>query len=914
MPRRLAALFLVVCGSVVPAAGAGFDFWPSAKYDPAIPTFRGVLGYEPGERISSPDQLVAYLRALEAASPRIRTFEYGQSWEGRKLIYAAIGSEANLRRLDDVKAGMQRLADPRKTPQTDAKKLIADLPAVVWLAYGVHGNEISSPEAAVLAAYHLIAARGDDVVDGILNNTVVLIQPMQNPDGRARFVAHFEQTAGLEPSADPAAAEHMEAWPGGRGNHYLFDLNRDWFALTQPETQASVKLLRQWFPLVFVDLHEMGSNSTYYFAPGADPYNPHLTASQRAGLALFGKNNAKWFDRFGFDYFTRDVFDAFYPGYGDSWPAYFGAIGMTYEQATSRGLVVRRNDETKLEYRDTIRHHFIASISTADAAAKNRQALLESFYRYRKSAVEEGSKEAVREFVLARERDTSAVDKLAAVLAAQGVEMKRAKSPFKAAGREFPAGSYVVPLAQPAKRLIRNLLDPQVSMDAAFLKEQDRLRRKKLPDEIYDVTSWSLPVAYNVPAVAVNDPVQGSFEPAAPEFPPAGHVAGANAPLAYMVPWGTQAAGRFLAAVLREGIRVSSTDKPFTQNGRTYPGGTLIVKVHGNCPGLAEAVGRIAKTTGADAVATESSWIDDGPNFGSRRVVELKPPEIALAWDRPASSNSAGWARFVLERQYGYPVTIVRNEVLGRADLSKFQVVILPDAWGDYGQTLGPEGVRRLKEWVNTGGTLIAIGGAVSFAAGPKTGLLSVSQEYAVHQATEQKKPDAAKPEGAKADGAKPEAGKSEAQDGRVPGKLLASEDDYLKAIQAEKELPDRALGAMVRARLDPDHWLTAGLGDTVNALLESNAVFTPLKLDKGVNAAVFAGPDQLVASGQLWDDIRKQLAFKPLVMVERHGRGQVIAFTADPNFRAFLDGMNLLFVSAVFRGPGHARGAMGEE
>lgn len=252
-------------------------FWPGTRYDPRLPTFRTVLGYEAGERISSPEQLLAYLDALAAASPRVRSFEYGRSWEGRKLVCAAVGSEANLARLDEIRQGMQRLADPRRTSEAEAKKLIATLPAVIWLAAGVHGNEISSPEALLLAAYHLAAARGDDVVDSILNNAVVLLAPMQNPDGRARFSAHFEQAAGLEPDASPAAAEHSEPWPGGRGNHYLFDLNRDWFALTQPEIRAEVKALRQWYPLVFADLHEMGSNATYYFAPGAAPYNPHLT-------------------------------------------------------------------------------------------------------------------------------------------------------------------------------------------------------------------------------------------------------------------------------------------------------------------------------------------------------------------------------------------------------------------------------------------------------------------------------------------------------------------------------------------------------------------------------------------------------------------------------------------------------------
>jgi len=897
----LLSVFLFVAAWLA-AAAVPFEFWPGTKYDPQVPTYRKVLGYDAGAKISSHAELVKYLEALAAASPRIRVFSYGETWEGRKLIYAAVGSESNLKRLDEIRKGMQALADPRKTPEAAARKLIDSLPAVIWLASGVHGNEISSPEAACVTAYHLVAARGDNVVDGIRDNVVVILAPLQNPDGRDRFVHHFEETAGAEADASPAAAEHAEPWPGGRGNHYLFDMNRDWFALTQPEIRGQVKALEEWYPLVFADLHEMGADSTYYFAPGADPYNPHLTAWQKETLAVFGKNNARWFDRFGFDYFTREVFDAFYPGYGDAWPAYFGSIGMTYEQGTTRGLLIRRSNDTLREYRDAVRQHFTASIATADAAAANRQKLLAGFYEYRKTAIEEGAKEPVQEYILPRAGDTSAVDKLAAVLREQGIELKRATAPFKAAGREFPEGSYVVPMAQPAKRLARVLLDPNVPMDAAFVKEQDRLRQKKLPDEIYDITAWSLPLAYNVEAVASAQPSAGSFEPAQPTFVPPGRMVPAPGAVAYLAPWGTEAAIRLLAAALREDLTVFSSDKAFAQNGRKYPAGTLVFKAHGNPAALADKLERLAKTTGADVFATGTGWVEDGPNFGSRYMVQVKRPAIALAWDRPVSSTSAGQTRFVLERQYGYPVTAVRTSTLATAELDRFHVIILPESRGGYGEVLGAGGVRRLKEWVSGGGTLVALGTAVSFLADPKVGLLAVSQEYASRPADSKAKPDD-----------KPEP-KPEAAGGRTPGKLLASEEEYLKAIRAESELPDRVAGVILRARMDPDHWISAGVQPVVNAMVEGRAVYTPIKLDKGVNAALFAGPEELVASGQMWEEVRKQFAYKPFVIVQREGSGQVIGFTADPNFRAFMDGLNVLFMNAVLRGPAHAKSGRGDD
>ena len=304
-------LAIPLCNRAAPApayAQKPFEFWPGATYDSKVPTVRQVLGYEPGDKVTNHAGLVKYMEALAAAVPtRIKVFEYGESWEGRKLIYAAVGSEANIRKLGEIKTGIQRIADPRKTPEADARKTDRRMPAVVWLSYGVHGNEISSPDAALLTAYHLLAARNDKIVDDVLSKVVVLIDPTQNPDGRDRFVNYFEQIRGLVPDPSPNAAEHNEPWPGGRSNHYLFDLNRDWIGLTQPEILSQVKTLREWLPLVYVDLHEMGGDSTYFFTPESDPYNPNLTPNQRTSLTLFGKNNAQWFDKYGFDYFTREA-------------------------------------------------------------------------------------------------------------------------------------------------------------------------------------------------------------------------------------------------------------------------------------------------------------------------------------------------------------------------------------------------------------------------------------------------------------------------------------------------------------------------------------------------------------------------------------------------------------------------------
>jgi hypothetical protein len=903
------ALFLTFVS--LASAQKSFEYWPGATYDSKVPTVRQVLGYEPGDKVTSHAGLVQYMEALAAAAPtRMKVFEFGQSWEGRKLIFAAVGSEANIRRLPELKSTMQKIADPRKTPEAEAKRLMANFPAVVWLAYGVHGNEISSPDAALMTAYHLLASRNDKLVDDILAKTLVLLVPTQNPDGRDRFVNYYEQARGLAPDASPNAAEHNEPWPGGRVNHYLFDLNRDWLALTQPEIAGQVKALREWYPLVYVDLHEMGAENTYFFTPESDPYNPHLTKTQRESLDLFGKNNSKWFDKYGFDYFTREQYDAFYPGYGASWPCYYGALAMTYEQASTRGLVVKRSDESVLTFRDTVRQHFVASISTLETSAANRDKLLADFHHYRVTAIEEGRNEPVKEYILPRGRDAGATDKLAGILVEHGLEVNRAKAAFKAGGKDYPAGTYVVPMAQPGKRFVRTLLDPQTPMDDKFVAAEEQRRKLKQRSEIYDVTAWSLPLLFNVEAIPNSTVSEGSFESAKPVRIQPGTMHGSKATVAYLVPWGSQAAGRLLAGALRQDLRVHSSDKPISQNGTKYPEGTLIFKVAGNPADLGERLTALARDTGADVYATNTGWVEEGVNFGSRWVVNVKKPVIAMAWDTPAQSGSAGAARFVLERQYGYPVTTIRTAQLATADLSKFQVLVLPSG-GNYLGILGDGGIERIKTWVQAGGTVVALGDAVGFLASNRVDLLPLTQENALREGETGTAAGGGGGRGG-ATATTPPAGGG----GRVAGTAIASEADFEKVTRAATELPDSVPGAIARARVRPDFWLTVGLGEAVYTMVEGRAIYAPLKADRGINAVYYDAADKLVASGHLWAENKKQLAFKPVVATANSGRGIVVGFTQDPNFRAIEDGLNLLFLNAIFRGPAHSRvgGGFGAE
>ena len=479
---------------------------PGTVYDPSIPTLEPVAGHDFGEQVTPPDQIVRYMEALADAAPgRTRLIRYAETWEGRPLLMILIGSAQRIAGLEEVKAGLQRLHDPRGLATADAERLIAELPVVTALVHGIHGNEISSSGAAMAEAYHLLAARGDASVDRILAESLVLIDPMQNPDGRARFVSQNASAEARWPDPATWAAEHDEPWPGGRANHYLFDLNRDGFVQSQPETRGKFAVFREFTPHVLADLHEMGGNSTYFFPPTAPPNNPWLTARQLDLMDVFGAANAATFDRRGFAYFNRATYDAFYPGYMDIWPMVHGALGMTYEQASARALVLRRDDGDLLTYGDGVLHHFTAAIQTAETAALNRERILRDYLTFRQESIALG-RQGPAEYVLTSEHDPGMAERLAQHLVLNGVEVHAATGPVRVGARTLPAQStFIVPAAQPAYRMLRNLLDADTPIDTAFVRRQNDRIALRQPDEIYDVTAWSLSALWDVEVITIQN-------------------------------------------------------------------------------------------------------------------------------------------------------------------------------------------------------------------------------------------------------------------------------------------------------------------------------------------------------------------------------------------------------------------------
>ncbi len=882
----LAAICLL---STTAAYGQEPPLWPGAKYDPAIPTIKQVLGHDHGEVITPPEGVAQYLQALQKAAPaRSRLIEYARTWEGRPLWLFVIGSADRIARLEQVKADLRRFADPRGVAAAESDRLARELPVVVWLVHGVHGNEISSADAALAEAYHLLASQGDAGVDAVTRDALVLIDPMQNPDGRARFVFQNLLGRAASPDAAPYSAEHDEPWPGGRVNHYLFDMNRDWFAQSQPETRGRIKVGLEYVPQVTVDLHEQGGDNAYYFAPPADPLNPHITKSQNAALELFGRANAARFDERGWAYYIREVYDAFYPGYGDSWPTFQGSIGMTYEQASARGLAFARSDGDTLTYRDGVMHHFNAAITTAITAARNRERMMRDYLDYRRSAVAEGEKGSIREYLIVPGHDPSRADLLARNLATQGIEVRRADEAIKLATRTLPAGTYIVSNAQPTARMVRNLLDPRTEQPAEFIRKQEERRKMRLNDQIYDITAWNLPMLFDVELVTSPAAVAVKATPVSSEYgAPMPARALAAAKVGYLMPWGSGAAA-LSADALKLGLRIRSVGGAFTHNGRRYPIGTAFFRTVENPADLNAKLAALAQRHSVELVAIDSSWVDEGTSLGSNDVQALKAPKVLLVWDTPTSTLSAGWTRYTLERRFGQDVTAVRTGSLGRANFNDYDVIVMPS--GNFAGTINDSVLNRVKDWLRAGGTLVTMAEATRWATGSTVGLLDTTGLL------KDGRPDVPPPSGGAggAGGAGAAAPK--------PGEVF----DYDKAIQPDRERPASQPGAILRVTLDTNHWLTAGSDGETQVMIEGNRVFAPLKLNSGRNVGIYGTKDKLIASGLIWPEAQDILVQKAFLMHQPFGQGHVIGFAEDPNYRAFTESTMLLFMNAVLLGPGY--------
>ncbi|HEY2829347.1 MAG TPA: M14 metallopeptidase family protein [Thermoanaerobaculia bacterium] len=838
----------------------------SALAQNAIPTPDEYLGYTLGDRFTPWNRIVDYFNDLTQRSPLITVQKIGETYEHRPLIIAVITSQANRAKLDAIRHDVASLANA-EVDSARAQEIARNTPAIAWLAFGVHGNESSSAEAAMKVAATLLR---DPESQKLLDNLVVVIDPLQNPDGRERYVQWFTRTAGAEPNPNPEAYEHAEPWPGGRYNHYLIDMNRDWAWQSQRETQARVAAYGKWNPQVFVDFHEMGSNSTYFFPPDAKPINANLPKDVEKWLDVFGRANAQAFSQRGWPFFVAERFDLFYPAYGDSWPALHGAIGMTYEVAGGGrgGTAVRREDDSVLRLAFRIDEHYTSGMTTLRTAAANREGLLRYFYDANRAEAENGKNTY---FIPG---GTPNFDTLIARLQGQQIRVGELRTPVtihatavggaSADNHTFAAGTAVVSTKQPLGRLAETLLEKSPTFSPGFLEEQQTKTHADEPDDFYDLTSWSMPLAMNVPAFVTNMPVTVDVKP----YEPAAHAPFRAATYGYIVDALDPNLYRFAGRALDHHVNFSVAEHEVVMGDKTFPRGSLIILKGNNTVDVDTTLGTISRDV--DIAPIESGWTG-GTALGSEDIHYVRDPKIALVGGNGISATSYGMLWHTLDIDTPIPYTNLDLASLRNVDLSHYRVLILPNG-GGYANALGKPGIEKLKTWVNDGGTVIAIDAANKFLRDKDVEISKLKPWEA------------------------PKAGKKD-DDEKTTDKASPKEERY-----NEFRIP----GSTFRTRMNERSYLTFGLPSSPAVLIEGTAAYQPVT--HAVDNIVTIDKDNPLISGVAWKESIDKMKGAAYLVSEPYGRGQVITFADEPHFRSFWRGTLPLFLNAVLYSPSFPR------
>lgn len=804
-----------------------FSFFIAASQN--LPAPAEFLGYELGSQFTRHSQVVDYFEEISEKSAMVQLHQYGQTNERRPLIYATISSEENIQNIEEIR--QNHLNNVSNTDSSTDK-------AIVWLSYNVHGNEASSTEAAMKTLYTLITQKQD-----WLKNTIVIIDPCINPDGRDRYVNWYNQVKAAPYNVDPAAAEHHEPWPGGRPNHYLFDLNRDWAWATQVETQARLKAYNAWMPHIHVDFHEQYINDPYYFAPAAEPFHEIITPFQRDFQTRIGKNNAKYFDQNGWLYFTGERFDLLYPSYGDTYPTYMGAIGMTYEQAGHgmAGLGIQTNEAAVLTLKDRLEHHFTTGISTVEVASQNSDELSANFRKYFETA-----DSRYKSYALSGNADR--LQKLTELLDRHEITYSYKNSGklsgynYQQAGNQsgnFEKNTLVVSTNQPKGKMVKVLFEPQT----------------KLTDSVtYDITAWSLPYAYGLNTTASTSTIQAG------ENANFGNISNTVNPsgVGYLSKWNSMNDAAFLAALLQQEIKVRFSETTFSsQNEQFEPGSLVILKSDNmNLQDFDEKVVSIANEHKRKLTNAATGFSTSGPDFGSSSISILNPQKVALLKGDGVSSLNFGEIWYYFEQDLQYPVTPVDTDYFSSVDLDEFDVLIMPS--GRYRSLLNESNLEKISSFVKKGGNLIVLEDAIAAFEG-KEGFGITKNEQA--------KKDSTKVE-------------------------------LIPYAQREREsIKDLITGSIIRTKIDNTHPLAFGYPDTYFSLKLTSDSYAFLK--NGNNVGVIQQPE--VVSGFAGSNAIKNLKNSLVFGEQPMGRGSIIYLVDNPLFRAFWENGKLFFANAVF-------------
>lgn len=796
------------------------------------------LGYRLGEKFTPHYKIVNYFTyAANSVSGKMLLEQYGETYEGRPLLAAIISSEQNIRNIAEIQKNNLRLSGLLNDKPADV-----NMPTVVWLSYNVHGNEASSSEVAMKMLYELTSGKNSSLNEQ-LKNVVVIIDPCLNPDGRDRYVNWYNGVTGNNANADVQAREHNEPWPGGRTNHYYFDLNRDWAWQSQQETQARIKLYNKWMPEIHVDFHEQYYYNPYYFAPAAEPMHEAITPFQRSFQIEIGKNHAKYFDANGWLYFTKEYFDLFYPSYGDTYPIFNGAIGMTYEQAGHgmAGLAINNNGDT-LKLTDRIAHHFTTGISTIEVASKNYVRLNSEFKKYFDDAVSKGSGE-FKTYVI-KGTNTKKLLPLKQLLDNNNIKYSYAGKRTSAKGYNYfsknnenfniEESDIIINSQQTKAELLRVLFEPQ----------------SKLSDSAtYDITAWAIPFAFGLSTYGLKENIQSTANY---------NIADQTVPkdaYAYIIEYNSFEDGKLLASLLKNDFNVRVANGPFTMNGKNFNPGTLIILKSTNRDKI-DILLKLALEHKSVITPVNSGFMEKGFDFGSDKVQLLKKPKIAMVVHDQTDENKVGEVWHLFDRQLDYPLTLI-DKSFSSIDFNKYDVVILPSG---YYSTLSDKNANTdLKSWIKKGGVLIAMDYAVKQLADGEWGI-------------EEKKDD---------------------ED--------SSKDDYSlikKYADREREaISDYSPGSIYKVQIDNTHPLGYGYPEYYYTLKLNPSLFNFLK--DGWNVG-YIKKDSRVA-GFVGNRLTKKINDILIFGEQPYGRGKIIYLAEDPLFRSFWENGKLIFANAVF-------------
>lgn len=801
------------------------------------------LGYPLGSKFTPHYQIAGYFKYVAHAAPnRVRLQQYGETYEGRPLYVAMVSTPDNISRLEEI-----RLNNLRRTGLLTDVKPKDDLPIIVWLSYNVHGNEASSSEVSMKTLYELVSGK-DNRVNGWLKNEVVVIDPCLNPDGHDRYVNWYSQMKGINPNANTAAREHFEPWPTGRTNHYYFDLNRDWAWQTQQETRGRMQVYNQWMPQIHCDFHEQMPGDPYYFAPAAEPMHEAITPWQRDFQMTMGINHAKYFDQNGWLYFTREIFDLFYPSYGDTYPLFNGAIGVTYEQAGHgmAGLAIQDNSDTLTLYQ-RIAHHFTTSMSTLEVASANAGKLATEFEKFFSNGIANGSGQYMT--YLIKGDNPGKISEISQLFKNNNIRFANARP-----GQVIKAYDYftnkevnystvstdvVVSTLQPKSALVRVLFEPQ----------------SRLSDSLtYDITAWALPFTYGIQGYASKDKIiEQAISPESPQETEANQYA-------YLIRYRSFEDSKFLSALMNSGIQTRVAEKNFSFGGKNYASGTLVVLKSGNEKKIA-LVPALAKKFKVNITPVNSGLMETGFDFGSEKLRILKSQRVALITGSNSSENASGEVWHLFDEQLDYPLTLINEDDLSYIDIRNFDVLIFPN--GKYRVLSDKDAAGNLKSWVNQGGKIIALENAVAQMAAGGWGIIE-------KKASEEKKEEENKPS-----------------------------YNYLKRYENRErdQISNFVPGAIYRVELDNSHPLAFGYPNNYFTLKMNDNIYEFMK--DGWNVGVFKKDNHV--AGFVGSKVNEKLLDGTVIGVQNLGKGELVYFADDPVFRSFWQNGKLMFANAVF-------------